>query len=399
MNNIDLSTPLPPRFVGDSPTSAPRREGYTPPAGYEARLALLAETWGVELDVLLHKGYKDDVAHYEELERELEEFAALPLPTGEELRGMTDAQRRKALRDVESDNVARAQIRSSIRENLNTARRMVEANESDQLTYNHVLSFLPVAETVDTLNRTAKFIGPYTTLRDAGVRQSMNAAEREEREAANEVIPVFREALFRVLSLDLLIGKRGDGYALFADPNISGFLTYRLNMSVKGEIIGRENDFTDADVERHRIAKDWHELYVGGWETWTKDLPGRPSQKLSQEVRVQNTFFRLAPGDRAVTALARGRVEGLELSVPETWQEYEDRLRRYDEAMREAENREGRFSKDAFKDSESNTKNPNTGEWEKFIHRTNLRTGEREVIRVGSGVPEPKFAPRVDPVR
>lgn len=247
---------------------------------------------------------------------------------------MTDTQRRRALRDVETDNVARAQVRSSIRENLNSARRVIDADESEQLTYNHVLSVLPVAETVETLTRTARFLGPYTTRTDADPAHGGTEMERREREAANEVIPIFREALFRVLSLDLLIGKRDDGYALFADPNIEGFLTYRLNMSTKGEIIGRENDFTDQDVERHRIAKDWHELYIGGWEKWSKDLPGRPSQKIMQEIDVKNRFFRLASGDRAVTALARGRVEGLELSVPVTWAEYEDRLRRYDEAMR-----------------------------------------------------------------
>lgn len=396
MNNIDMSTPLTAQFVTDNLKQAPRREDYVRPAGYEARLALLADTWGVELDTLLHKGYKGAVEYYDGIEKELDDFAALPLPAGEELRSMTDAQRRKALRDVETDNVARTQVRASIRENLTSARRVIDANEVDALTYTYVMSVLPVAETVDTLKRTAKFLGPYTTHTRADAEHVANAASRAECAAAAEVLPEFRTALLRLLMLDLLVSP-GDAYALWADPGISGFLEYRVNVNTTGKPIGKIEDFTDVDIAAHRVAEDYREVFLGGFGKY--QWSGTQTGKEHREVGQHNQFKWAGSGDRVLTPLARGMFGGLEVSVPATWDELQDRIRRFSEANRRRESRDGRFSADEFRDRENNKKNPVTGEWETTIQRTNLRDGSVQYISVGKSVPQPSFAPQVERAR
>ncbi|MGP9623791.1 hypothetical protein ACT3S7_12585 [Corynebacterium sp. AOP34-AQ2-28] len=396
MNNTDMSIPLTAHFVTDNLKQAPRREDHVRPAGYEARLALLADTWGVELDTLLHKSYKGAVEYYDGIEKELDDFAALPLPAGEELRSMTDAQRRKALRDVETDNVARAQVRASIRENLTSARRVIDANEVDELTYKHVMSVLPVAETVDTLKRTAKFLGPYTTHTRADAEHVANAASRAERAAAAEVLPEFHKSLYRLLALDLLVSPN-EAYALWADPGISGFLEYRVNVNTTGKPISKIEDFTDVDIAAHRVAEDYREVFLGGFAKY--DRRGPESGKEHREVGQHNQFKWSGISDRVLTPLARGMFGGLEVSVPATWDELQDRIRRFSEANRRRESRDGRFSADEFRDRENSKKNPVTGEWETTIQRTNLRDGSVQYISVGKSVPQPSFAPQVERAR
>ncbi|MGP5735761.1 hypothetical protein, partial [Candidatus Corynebacterium faecigallinarum] len=104
-------------------------------------------------------------------------------------------------------------------------------------------------------------------------------------------------------------------------------------------------------------------------------------------------------GDRVLTPLARGMFGGLEVSVPATWDELQDRIRRFSEANRRRENRDGRFSADEFRDREINKKNPATEEWETTIQRINLRDGSVQYISVGKSVPQPSFAPQVERAR
>lgn len=390
MSNIDLTTPLPANLsvADDHRRSYARPTEFTRPTGYESRLQAIAEVWNVAPEDLLHKGYVAARTEIEKVDAEVAEYAPVALPDASVLRSKNDAGRRKVINDTRAENEYRAQVRAELQGIQKAAVETLEANKAPELTFDHVMSVLPVAETVAKVRAMAAYLGAYAN-GDVVPLTLKSGDDLRDAEAANEVIPVFRAGLHRLLMLDLLLPNPAEGYALFADPGISGYLTYRHNVSNTGRVIGTVCDWSDTDLVAHKVAEDWREAFIGGF----KDSIG--GRRLSDD----NQLSGIGSGDKAVTPLARGLVGDLVLDVAPTWEVLQDRLRRYSEANRKAEDREGRFSADVFDDSESHVLNRQTGQYEKVILRRNLRDNSIQRIMVGSTVPEPETVPFVQPVR
>ncbi|CAM5411681.1 hypothetical protein [Corynebacterium variabile] len=361
---------------------------FTRPTGYESRLEAIAEAWNVAPEDLLHPGYVAARAEVEKIGGEIAEYAPVALPDAAVLREKNDAGRRKIINDTRAENEYRAQVRAELQGIQKAAVETLEVNKAPELTFDHVLSVLPVAETVAKVRAMAAYLGAYCN-HDVLPLTLKTGNDLRDAMAANEVIPEFRAGLVRLLMLDLLLPNPAEGYALFSDPGIKGMLTYRHNVSNSGQAIGTVCDWSDADLSAHKVAEDWREAFIGGF---TDDITGR---RLSDD----NQFSAIGSGDKAVTPLARGLIGDFVLDVAPTWEVLQDRLRRFSEANRKAEDWEGRFSADVFEDSESHVLNRQTGQYEKVISRRNLRDNSVERITVGSTVPEPDMVPFVQPVR
>lgn len=389
MNTIP-NTPLPANLsvADDHRRAYARPTEFTRPAGYEARLSAIAAAWNVAPEDLLHKGYVAARAEVEKIDAEIAEYAPVALPDAAVLREKNDAGRRKVINDTRAENEYRAQVRAELQGIQKAAVETLEANKAPELSFDHILSVLPVAETVAKVRAMAAFLGAYCN-HDVLPLTLKSGNDLRDAMAANEVIPELRAGLNRLLMLDLLLPNFAEGYALFTDPGISGYLTFRHNVSEKGKVIGTVCDWSDADLAAHKVAEDWREIYIGGF---TDNITGR---RLSDG----NQFSAIGSGDKAVTPLARGLIGDLVLDVALTWEVLQDRLRRFSEANRKAEDREGRFSADVFEDSESHVLNRQTGQYEKVISRRNLRDNSVERITVGSAVPEPDIVPFIQPVR
>ena len=389
MNTIP-NTPLPANLsvADDHRRAYARPTEFTRPAGYEARLSAIAAAWNVAPEDLLHKGYVAARAEVEKIDAEIAEYAPVALPDAAVLREKNDAGRRKVINDTRAENEYRAQVRAELQGIQKAAVETLEANKAPELSFDHILSVLPVAETVAKVRAMAAFLGAYCN-HDVLPLTLKSGNDLRDAMAANEVIPELRAGLNRLLMLDLLLPNFAEGYALFTDPGISGYLTFRHNVSEKGKVIGTVCDWSDADLAAHKVAEDWREIYIGGF---TDNITGR---RLSDG----NQFSAIGSGDKAVTPLARGLIGDLVLDVALTWEVLQDRLRRFSEANRKAENREGRFSADVFEDSESHVLNRETGQYEKVISRRNLRDNSVQRITVGSTVPEPDAVPFIQPVR
>ncbi|MGP5183145.1 hypothetical protein ACTXKY_05380 [Corynebacterium variabile] len=389
MNTIP-NTPLPANLsiADDHRRAYARPTEFTRPAGYEARLSAIAAAWNVAPEDLLHKGYVAARAEVEKIDAEIAEYASVALPDAAVLREKNDAGRRKVINDTRAENEYRAQVRAELHEVRKSAVSVFEVNKEPELTFNHILSVLPVAETVAKVRAMAAYLGAYCN-HDVLPLTLKSGNDLRDAMAANEVIPEFRAGLHRLLMLDLLLPNPAEGYALFSDPGIKGMLTYRHNVSNSGQVIGSVCDWSDADLAAHRVAEDWREAFIGGF---TDNITGR-------RLSYGNQFSAIGSGDRAVTPLVRGLIGDLTLDVAPSWEVLQDRLRRYYEANRKAEDREGRFSADLFEDSESHVLNRQTGQYEKVITRRNLRDNSVTRITVGSAVPEPDVVPFVQPLR
>lgn len=389
MNTIP-NTPLPANLsVADDPRRAYTRPAdFVRPSAYESRLEALAGAWNVAPEDLLHKGYVDAKAEVEKVDGEIAEYAPVSLPDASVLREKNDAGRRKIINDTRVENEFRATVRAELHEVRKAAVETLEANKAPELSFNHVMSVLPVAETVVKVRTAARYLGAYCN-HDVMPLTLKTGNDLRDAVAANAVIPEFRAGLHRLMMLDLLLPNPADGYALFADPGISGYLTYRHNVSNSGRVIGTVCDWSDADLAAHKVAEDWREAFIGGF---TDGIAGR---RLSDN----NQFSGIGAGDKAVTPLARGLIGDLTLDVAPNWEVLQDRLRRYSEANRKAEDRDNRFSADVFEDSESHVLNRDTGQYERVILRRNLRDNSVQRIKIGATVPEPDSAPFIQPGR
>lgn len=389
MNTIP-NNPLPANLsvADDHRRAYARPTEFTRPTGYESRLEAIAEAWNVAPEDLLHPGYVAARAEVESIDEEVAEYAPVALPDAAVLREKNDSGRRKVINDTRAENEYRAQVRVELEGIQKAAVETLEANKAPELTFDHVLSVLPVAETVAKVRAMAAYLGAYTN-GDVVPLTLKTGNDLRDAMAANEVIPEFRAGLNRLFILDLLLPNPAEGYALFTDPGISGYLTFRHNVSNTGRVIGTVCDWSDADLAAGKVAEDWREAFIGGF---TDNITGR---RLSEN----NQFSAIGSGDKALTPLARGLIGDLVLDVAPSWEVLQDRLRRFSEANRKAEDREGRFSADLFDDSESHVLNRQTGQYEKVIIRRNLRDNSVTRITVGSAVPEPDTVPFIQPLR
>ncbi|WP_130839156.1 hypothetical protein [Corynebacterium neomassiliense] len=389
MSKIDLTTPLPACVFAPSDHRRAYARENARPGGYETRLSAIAEAWDVAPGDLLRPEYVEARDAVQKIEDEINEYAPVPLPDVEVLRGKNDAGRRKIINDTRSENEYRAQVRKALTADRDGATAVLEGVKAPELTYDYVMRVLPVVETAARVRKLANYLGNFTNAQAISTGL-LTGSDLRIAEAANKVLPEFRAGLNRLLMIDYLIPDPSEGFALYTDPGIKGLLNYRFNMSDRGDIIGVVNDWTDSDLVAHRVAKDFREAFLGGF---TDRADGR------RRLSATNQFSAIGSGDRAVTPLARGLVGDLVLDIAPSWDVFQDRLDRFEKADRKAEDREGRFSADVFKDSETHVLNRETDEYEKFVYRTNLRTGEVKCIRVGDTVPEPNIRRRVDPVR
>lgn len=389
MNTIP-NTPLPANMsvADDHRCAYPRPADFVRPTGYESRLEAIAKAWDVPPEDLLHPGYVAARAEVEKVDTEIDDYASVSLPDASVLREKNDAGRRKIINDTRVENEYRAQVRAELHEVRKSAVETLEANKAPELMFNHVMSVLPVAETAVKVREMARYLGAYCN-HDVLPLTLKTGNDLRDAMAANEVIPEFRAGLHRLLMLDLLLPNPAEGYALFADPGISGYLTFRHNVSNTGKVIGTVCDWNVADEVAHRVAEEYREIYIGGF---TDGIAGR---RLSDS----NQFSAIDAGDKTVTPLARGLIGDLTLDIAPSWEVLQSRLRHYSEANRKAEDREGRFSADVFEDSESHVLNRETGQYEKVISRRNLRTNTIERIKIGATVPEPDITPFIQPVR
>lgn len=222
MSNIDLTTPLPANLsvADDHRRAYARPTEFTRPTGYEARLVAIAEAWNVPVTDLLHKGYVASRAEVEKIGGEIAEYAPVALPDAAVLREKNDAGRRKIINDTRAENEYRAQVRAELEGIQKAALDTCEANKAPELTFNHVMATLPVAETVAKVRTAARYLGAYTN-GDVVPLALKSGNDLRDAMAANEVIPEFRAGLHRLLMLDLLLPSPADGYALFTGS--SGF--------------------------------------------------------------------------------------------------------------------------------------------------------------------------------
>ncbi|AGP29687.1 hypothetical protein [Corynebacterium terpenotabidum] len=389
MNTIP-NTPLPANLsvADDHRRAYARPADFVRPTAYESRLEAIAGAWNVAPEDLLHKGYVDAKAEVEKVEAEIAEYAPVSLPDASVLREKNDAGRRKIINDTRAENEYRAQVRAELHEVRQSTVETLEANKAPELTFNHVMSVLLVAETAAKVRAMAKYLGAYSN-HDVLPLTLKTGNDLRDAVAANAVIPEFRAGLNRLLMLDLLLPNPAEGYALFTDPGISGYLTFRHNVSNSGKVISTVCDWNTADEVTHKVAEDFREAFIGGF---TDGIAGR---RLSDN----NQFSGIGSGDKTVTPLARGLIGDLTLDVAPSWDVLQDRLRRFSEANRKAEDRDNRFSADVFEDSESHILNRETGQYERVIIRRNLRDNSVQRITVGSTVPEPDSAPFIQPVR
>lgn len=363
MSDIDMSIPLTTTHAGANNRYPARGKNHRP-FSYDGRVAAIAEAWNVEYDTLLNPTLADALAEVADLDAQREELKPIELDETE-LKGKAPQTRKKRIREAAEENRVRAEQRAVLTKLADSARRMVQAGQNDQLTYDHIMSVLSVDAEVERLQQLTRFLGDYAC---GGFTFAVRTGEDDpNRQAVDEVYPMYIESLHRILSLDLLV-READSFALFCEPGIPGPLPFHYNVDVNGKVIGKVLEYGEDDLVAHRRAKDYREVFNGGTQ-----------RGLTHDIDPTNEYSAISSGDRTVSPLARGRITGLELSIPATWSEFQGRLERFSQAGFDRENVDARTSVDVFTEEEETTeKNRGTGEVLVIGSRRNLRTNELE---------------------
>ena len=365
---IDLSTPLTTTYAGSN-RQYPARPKNHRPFGYDETLRTIAEVWNVTPDTLINPTLANALAEVADLDAQREELKPEPVPSAEELAEKNATQRAATIKKIATENNVKSEQRKLIDALLVGARERVQAAQDSALTFDHVRATLPVDAEVERLQKLTRYLGDYAC---GGFTFAVRTGEDDpNRQAVDEVYPMYIESLHRILSLDLLV-READAFAVYADPGISGYLPYHFNVSETGKVIGKILDYGQEDLVAHRRAKDYREVFNGGTQ-----------RGLTHDIDPTNEYSAISSGDRTVSPLARGRITGLSLSIPATWSEFQDRLERFSQAGFDRENMEARTSEDVFTEETTTTsKNKGTGEVIVWGERRNLRTNqlERRVI-------------------
>ena len=362
--SIDLSTPLTTTHAGANNRYPSRDNGHRP-FGYYETLRTIAEVWNVTPDTVINPTLAASLAEVTDLEDQRNDLVPEPVPSADELAEKNTTQRAALIKKIATANNVKSEQRKLIDALLVGARERVLAAQDLALTFDHVRGTLPVDAEVERLQQLTRFLGDYCC---GGFTFAVRTGEDDPNKAVvDEVYPVYLESLHRILSLDLLV-READAFALYADPGISGPLPYHFNVDIHGKVIGKILDYGQADLVAHRRAKDYREVFNGGTQ-----------RGLTHDIDPTNEYSAIDSGDRTVSPLARGKITGLELSIPATWSEFQDRLERFSQAGFDRENVDGRTSVDVFTEETTTTsKNKGTGEVIVWGERRNLRTNEFE---------------------
>lgn len=366
--SIDLSTPLTTTHAGANNRYPARGKNHRP-FSYDDKLAAIAEAWNVAPDSLINPTLANALAEVADLESQREELKPEPVPSADELAQKNASQRAALIKKIATANNVKSEQRKLIDALLVGARDRVQAGQSDQQTYDHIVQALPVDAEVERLQQLTRFLGDYAC--NGFSLPALTGEDDPNKAVVDEVYPLYLESLHRILSLDLLV-READAFAVYADPGISGYLPYHFNVSETGKVIGKILDYGQEDLVAHRRAKDYREVFNGGTQ-----------RGLTHDIDPTNEYSAISSGDRTVSPLARGRITGLSLSIPATWSEFQDRLERFSQAGFDRENMEARTSEDVFTEETTTTsKNKGTGEVIVWGERRNLRTNqlERRVI-------------------
>lgn len=362
--SIDLSTPLTTTHAGANNRYPARGKNHRP-FSYDDKLAAIAEAWNVAPDSLINPTLANALAEVADLESQREELKPEPVPSADELAQKNASQRAALIKKIATANNVKSEQRKLVDALLVGARELIHAAQDSALTFDHVRATLPVDAEVERLQQLTRFLADYAC---GGFTFAVRTGEDDpNRQAVDEVYPMYIESLHRILSLDLLV-READSFALFCDPGISGPLPYHFNVSVTGKVIGKVLEYGEDDLVAHRRAKDYREIFNGGTQ-----------RGLTHDIDPTNEYSAISSGDRTVSPLARGKITGLELSIPATWSEFQDRLERFSQAGFDRENVDARTSVDVFTEETTTTsKNKGTGEVIVWGERRNLRTHELE---------------------